>query len=154
MYGKSTTPYDRWNAYVQHVRCTRRSLQFNWLYLLVPDLDKCQLTASHSCSVRYCLLSLGKSVLERILSTPSSRTLSSRLLSLHGTTSASVSIIVHACNCSWLPCQFCYQGQASLQLRVEDSVCLHRCIVAVFFFFFVCWVNFSLNMISSILLCS
>ena len=28
MYGKSTTPYDQWNAYVQHVlvHCTRRSL--------------------------------------------------------------------------------------------------------------------------------
>ena len=27
MYGKSTTPYGQWNAYVQHERCTRRSLQ-------------------------------------------------------------------------------------------------------------------------------
>ena len=26
MYGKSTTPYDQWNVYVQHVRCTRKSL--------------------------------------------------------------------------------------------------------------------------------
>ena len=26
MYGESTTPYDQWNVYVQHVRCTRRSL--------------------------------------------------------------------------------------------------------------------------------
>ena len=27
MYGKNKTPYNQWNAYVQHVRWTRRSLQ-------------------------------------------------------------------------------------------------------------------------------
>ena len=29
VYGKSMTPYDQWNVYVQHVCCTRRSLQYS-----------------------------------------------------------------------------------------------------------------------------